>query len=203
MTRRITVRGVVFSALFAALLSVSSLFNVTLGFTPVPISLETLVVMLAGALLGPVYGFFSMFFLIALAALGLPLFHGAGGMALILGPTGGFIWMYPVAALLIGLGVSRIKGKSVGAFVGTFVILEVCGSLLLYVTGVPWLAHVAGLSMGKAMALGFYPYLLGDAIKAFLGAWIVLPVRQVWPVRRILGQQTALVAKLDWSESNE
>lgn len=197
MARRITVRGVVFSALFAALLSVSSLFNVTLGFTPVPISLETLVVMLAGALLGPVYGFFSMFSLVALAALGLPLFHGAGGMALILGPTGGFIWMYPIAALLIGFGMSRIRGKSVGAFVGTLVILEIGGSLLLYVTGVPWLAHVAGLSMGKALALGCYPYLLGDAVKAFLGTWIILPVRQVWPARRILGQQTAAVAKLD------
>lgn len=197
MARRITVRGVVFSALFAALLSVSSLFNVTLGFTPVPISLETLVVMLAGALLGPVYGFFSMFSLVALAALGLPLFHGAGGMALILGPTGGFIWMYPIAALLIGLAMSRVRGKSVGAFIGAFVILEVFGSLLLYVTGVPWLAHVAHLGLGKALALGCYPYLLGDAVKAFLGAWIILPVRQVWPVQRILGQQTVSVAKLE------
>ncbi len=197
MVRGISVRGLAFSALFTALMSVSSLFNVTLGFTPVPISLENLMVMLAGALLGPVYGLFSMLLLIVLLALGLPLLHGTGGMALLFGATGGFVWMYPVAAWLIGLGVSRIRGKSVGSFIATFVVLEIGGSLILYVAGVPWLARVAHLGLARAMALGCYPYLPVDAVKAFLAAWIVLPVRRVWPVARIVGGRGAPVARVE------
>lgn len=196
MMRGITVRGAVFSALFAALLSVSSFFNLNLGFSPVPISLENFAVMLAGALLGPLYGFLSMLLLVVLVALGLPLLHGSGGAALILGPTGGYVWMYPFAALFIGAGMKLVKGRSARSFVATFLTLEIGGSLLLYVTGIPWLAHVANWGIGKAMLLGCYPYLPGDAFKAFLAAWIVLPVRQFWPVSRLVGKPGTQVVPL-------
>ncbi|PZE22112.1 biotin transporter BioY [Paenibacillus xerothermodurans] len=180
-------RGVVFSALFAALLAASSYFNINLGISPVPISMQNFVVMLAGAILGPLYGFFSMALVIVLTALGIPLIHGSGGIDLILGPTGGFLWAYPFAALLIGLAAKRIKGRGTAAFVAMFVAMELFGSLLLYITAVPWLAHVAGYSMQKAMVQGCYPFLPGDAAKAVLGALIVLPIRQVFPMARIVG----------------
>jgi biotin transport system substrate-specific component len=187
MKLELNLRGMVFSALFAALLVVSSFLNIHLGFTPIPITLENMVVMLAGAILGPVYGFFSMALVVVLTTLGLPLLHGSGGLRLILGPTGGFIWMYPFAALLIGWAVNRIKGRGTLAFVSLFAALELFGSLLLYVTGVPWLAHVAGFSLQKALAAGCYPYLPGDAVKAVIAALIVLPVRKVFPLARITG----------------
>lgn len=183
----LTLRGIVFSAVFAALLVVLSFFNLHLGFTPIPITLENLVVMLAGALLGARYGFFSIALVVVLTALGLPLLHGRGGLGLILGPTGGYIWAYPFAALLIGFFVSRIKGNKTFTFVMTFLALEVFGSLLLYVTGVPWLAHVGHYSLHKALLLGCYPYLPGDAVKALAATLIVLPVRQMFPVERLVG----------------
>lgn len=195
--RHIRIRGLVFACLFAALLSVSSLLNVTLGFTPVPISLENLVIMLAGALLGPWYGLLSVLLTVALATLGLPLFHGSGGAGLMLGPTGGFVWMYPLSTLLIGFTTSRGRRMGVGSFVLTFLSFEVFGSLLLYVTGVPWLAHVAHVSFAKALVLGCYPYLPGDAVKAFLAAWVIMPIRQVYPARRILYGNAGQVVKLD------
>ncbi|UQZ82615.1 Biotin transporter BioY [Paenibacillus konkukensis] len=187
MKKSLTMRGLAFSALFGALLVVSSYLNIHLGFTPIPISLENLVVMLTGAILGPLYGFCSVALVVVLTALGIPLLHGSGGFALLLGPTGGFVWAYPFAALLIGLLLKRVKGRGVVAFVLTFLALELCGSLLLYVSGVPWLAHKAGISLQKAMALGCYPYLPGDAVKAVLAAVILVPVRQVFPVSRITG----------------
>ncbi|MDF2959562.1 MAG: BioY protein [Paenibacillus sp.] len=187
MKMNLSLRGLVFSALFSALLVVSSFLNIHLGFTPVPISIQNLVVMLAGAILGPVYGFFSMALVVVLTAVGIPLLHGNGGLALILGPTGGFIWAYPFAALLIGWAVKRIKGHGPVAFISIFLACELFGSLLLYVTGVPWLAHVAGYSMQKALAAGCYPYLPGDAVKAVVAALIVLPVRKVFPIARIAG----------------
>lgn len=184
-----TLKGIVFSALFAALLVVLSYVNIHLGFTPVPIAMETFAVMLAGGILGARYGFFSIALVVLLTALGIPLLHGKGGLGLILGPTGGFIWAFPFAALFIGLIVPRIKSanKTV-TFVLTFLTIEIFGSLLLYVTGVPWLAHVANYSLSKALTAGFYPYLPGDAIKAFVATLITLQVRQLFPVERIHGK---------------
>ncbi|MFD0675505.1 MULTISPECIES: biotin transporter BioY [unclassified Paenibacillus] len=187
MKMKLSLRGMVFSALFAALLVVSSFLNIHLGFTPVPISMQNLAVMLAGAVLGPLYGFFSMALVVVLTAIGIPLLHGSGGLALILGPTGGFIWAYPFAALLIGWAAKRIKGQGPLAFVSLFIVLELFGSLLLYVSGVPWLAHVANYSLQKALAQGCYPYLPGDAVKAVVAALIVIPVRKVFPIARITG----------------
>src|SRR6476660_9360936 len=92
------VRGLVFSALFAALFILFSLITITPGLFPVPFTLQSFALMLAGGLLGARYGFYSIFVVVALTALGLPLLHGQGGLSLILGKSGGFIWMFPVAA---------------------------------------------------------------------------------------------------------
>lgn len=181
----ITVRGLVFSTLFGALLVASSFLNLHLPFSPVPITLQNLVVMLAGAILGPLYGFLSIALVVLLTAAGLPLLHGNGGPGLIFGPTGGFIWAYPFAALLIGWTVSRIQGRGTAAWLGLFAAAEVFGSLLLYVTGVPWLSHVAGFSLQKALAAGCYPYLPGDAVKAAVAASVALPIRRIFPVSRL------------------
>lgn len=191
MENRMTLKGTIFSALFAAMLVVMSYLNIQLGFSPVPISLENMVIMLAGGILGATYGFFSIFTVIFLTALGLPLLHGNGGLSLILGPTGGFIWMYPISALLIGFFISKIKGKTWRDIVLIFLVVEIFGSLLVYVTGVPWLAHVAGLSAQKALLLGCYPYLLGDAVKAVIATLIIVPVKQVFPISRITGRTAA------------
>ncbi|MCC2684110.1 MAG: BioY protein [Paenibacillaceae bacterium] len=187
MNSAFSLRGIVFSALFAALLVVLSFLNIHLGFTPIPISLENFAVMLAAAILGAQYGTFSILLVVVLTALGLPLLHGSGGLGLLLGPTGGFLWAYPFAALFIGLIVPRIKGSKTTVFLLTFLTLEVFGSLLLYVSGVPWLAHVAGVPLSKALAMGCYPYLPGDAVKALFAAMIALAVRQVFPLHRIVG----------------
>lgn len=187
MAKTLSLRGVAFSALFAALVVVFGYVSIPLGFTPVPITLQTLAVMLAGGLLGARYGFFSMMIVVILTALGFPLLQGKGGIPTILGPTGGYVVMWPFAALLIGLMVSKVRSSGWFGYVLIFLIMECFGSLLLYVTGVPWLAHAAGVSMDKAMALGFYPYLTGDAIKAIAATAITVSLRQVFPQARLTG----------------
>ncbi|WP_438448995.1 biotin transporter BioY [Gorillibacterium sp. sgz5001074] len=187
MAFRLNSRALVFTACFSALFIWSSYLNVTLGFSPVPISLENFVVMLAGAILGPLYGFLSIALVLLLTALGLPIIHGSGGLSLLLGATGGYLWMDPLAALGIGWVASRLKGRRGLSMVALFAAMEVFGSLLLYVGGVPWLANVAGYSFAKAMSAGCYPYLPGDAVKALIAAPIAMTVRQVFPMSRILG----------------
>lgn len=196
MHGKLTVRGIVFAALFAALVSVSSWVNIQFGFSPVPITLENMMVMLTGAFLGGTYGFFSMLLLVVLVALGVPLLHGSGGIALLLGPTGGYVWMYPFAALLIGLLVTRIRGNGWGAGIKVLLTVEVFGSLLCYVTGVPWLSHYLHVPLSKAMVLGCYPYLPGDFAKAILTTLIVLPIRRIYPASRLVGAGGSRVAAL-------
>lgn len=179
-----TVKGIVFSALFGALMSVMSLFTINVGVSPVPITLENMAVMIAGALLGAYYGFFSIFIVVFLVALGLPLLHLKGGFGLLFGATGGFIWMFPISAMLIGWFVSKVKGTGWTAYVLIFLIIEIFGSLLLYVSGVPWLAHVLQISLSKAMVQGCYPYLAGDVVKALAATLIVVPIRRMFPILR-------------------
>ena len=198
MDLKITTRGVVFSALFAALVSVLSWVNISLGFSPVPITLANMGIMLAGAILGAGYGFFSILLVVVLTAIGLPLLHGGGGLAVVVGPSGGYIWMWPIDALLVGWFVTRIKGNGLLAWVKIFLAVEVFGSLLCYVTGVPWLAHVTHMSFSKAMVAGFYPYIPGDTIKAILTALVVLPIRSIYPVSRLVGNTHNVVV-----DSNE
>jgi biotin transport system substrate-specific component len=193
---KLTLRGIVFSALFAAILVLFSFVSIPLGFTPVPITLQTLAVMLAGGLLGARYGFLSMALVVVLTAIGFPLLHGAGGLSVVLGPTGGFIFMFPFAAMLIGLVLPRIRLNGPLGYIAAFVVLYLFGSLLLYVSGVPWLMYkVPTLTFSKAMISACYPFLPGDAIKAVVAALIIAPVRQVFPPQRLTGSVSPSVVK--------
>src|SRR3989338_9014662 len=96
-------KGMVFAALFAALTAAVAWFKIPLPFTPVPITLQTLVVLLSGAMLGAYYGSLSMIIYLILGAIGLPVFAGgASGIGVLFGPTGGYLFSYPVAAFVIG-----------------------------------------------------------------------------------------------------
>jgi biotin transport system substrate-specific component len=192
-----TTRGIVLSALFAALLAVFSFVRIPIPWSPVPVVLENIVPMLAGALLGPLYGFFSMFLVILLTAIGVPMLGGSGGISLLLGYTGGYIVAWPFNALLIGLFLSKLKAKNSALnFILSFVVITVFGALFTYVIGVPWLAAVAKMSMSKAMVSGCYPFLPGDIAKAFVSAVIATAVRRAYPAG-IVGSSANAVVKLD------
>ncbi|WP_248925169.1 biotin transporter BioY [Paenibacillus hamazuiensis] len=186
------IRGLVFSALFAALFIVLSFVKITLGFSAVPITLQGLGLMLAGGFLGARYGFYSIFTVVLLTFLGLPLLHGQGGFMLVFGPTGGFIWMFPFAALFIGYFSNKVRStnKTV-SFILLFIIMEI-GGLLVYITGVPWLAHVQHISFSKAMASGCIPFLLPDVLKALVAAGIVSALRSSFSLKPSIASKDAL-----------
>lgn len=194
---KLSLRGIVFSALMAAILVLFGYISIPIGFSPVPITLQTLAVMLAGGLLGPLYGFLSVALVVVLTAIGFPLLHGAGGLAVLLGPTGGYVMMWPFSALLIGLLLSRIKLNGFVGYFLAFIVFEVFGSMLIYVLGVPWLAYAYKMSLPEAMIQGFYPYIIGDLIKALFAAIIIAPVRMVFPPQRLTGNMNSTVVKAD------
>ncbi|NOU69145.1 biotin transporter BioY [Paenibacillus sp. LMG 31461] len=198
---KLTLRGVIFSALFAAILVLFSFIKIPLPTSPVPITLQTLAVMLAGGLLGARYGFLSMALVVVLTALGFPLLAGTGGIAKVLGPSGGFIMIWPICALLVGLILPRIRLKGIKGYIAAFLVLEVFGSLFAYLAGVPWLMYkVPAYSFADAMAAGCYPFLAGDAIKAVVAALIIAPVRQVFPPQRLTGSSSHSIVKTENSQ---
>lgn len=192
---KLSLRGIVFSALMAAILVIFGYISIPLGFSPVPITLQTLAVMLAGGLLGPLYGFLSITLVVLLTALGFPLLHGTGGLGVLLGPTGGYVIMWPFAALLMGLFLSKVQIRGFKGFLVAFIIIELFGSLLVYVTGVPWLAYRFSMSLSDAMIQGFYPYIIGDLVKAVFATIIIAPVRVVYPPSRLTGHMHSNVVK--------
>src|SRR3989344_6465707 len=106
------IKGMVFAALFAALTGAVAWFKIPLPFTPVPITLQTLMVLLSGAMLGPYYGTLSMIIYLILGVIGLPVFAGgSSGVAALFGPTGGYLFSYPVAAFVVGLFAAKSTGK--------------------------------------------------------------------------------------------
>ena len=125
-------KGMVFASLFAALTAAVAWFKIPLPFTPVPITLQTLVVLLSGAMLGAYYGALAMILYITVGALGLPVFAGGGsGFGALLGPTGGYLFSYPIAAFVIG---KMLEKKNLTTFLKYFsfaVIIGVVAIVLL------------------------------------------------------------------------
>jgi biotin transport system substrate-specific component len=143
-------------------------------FYPVPLTMQTLAVLLVGGLLGPRLGTAAVFSYLALGAAGAPVFHnGLGGPVVLLGPTGGYLLGFLPAAFLMGLAARRVRtvgsGRQMGSVFGELAVL-VAGALLaetaIYAFGVPWLAAVyTGGSLSRAVAVGAFPYFLGDLLK--------------------------------------
>ena len=152
------------AALFTALLSQLS---VPVPGSPVPITGQTLAVMLTAAALGPRRGMLGQVTYVLLGAVGLPFFsRGASGLATVLGPTGGFLVGFIPAAFLVGLaarrGLDRDPWKAL--------VLFTAGQLVIFAVGVPWLAVVAGLDAATALQKGLLPFIPGAIIKAALAA---------------------------------
>jgi len=150
--------------------------SVRLPFTPVPISGQTLGVLLAGASLGSSRGFRSMLLYLAAGAAGLPVFAGGGaGLGWLLGPTGGYLLAFPLAAWLVGYAVERwgADRHPLSSFAAMLV-----ASVVIYAVGVLGLA-VWGALEGRAhglaqlLALGVYPFVIGDLFKTALAAGLL------------------------------
>ena len=144
---------------------------VPVPLSPVPMTLQPLAVLVVGGLLGGAGGLAALTTYLALGALGLPVFAGgAGGAVHLLGPTGGYLLAFPVAAGLTG---AVIAGRG-----GVLRTLAACalGMVVIHVGGVAQLALLSG-DASTAFRLGFVPFLTGDLIKVGLAAAVILGLR--------------------------
>jgi biotin transport system substrate-specific component len=154
--------GVVIVAIALAL---ASQIAVPLPRTPVPLTLQPFVVVLAGLLIGPIDAAAAMVLYLAAGAAGAPVFApmGAPGLARLLGPTGGYLLAYPAAAAIAGwLGAGRER-------FGTRLVAAVAGMLVLYVGGLAQLTIITG-SLSAAAVFGVLPFVAADLLKAIVAA---------------------------------
>ncbi len=172
---RLVSLGLVLAA--SGLVALLARLSIFLPFSPVPMTGQTLGVLLAGAALGGRGGMLAMLAYLAEGAVGLPVFAGgAAGLGPLLGPTGGYLLAFPLAAGLVGFLVERfgIHRRVVSALASMVV-----ANLLIYLLGLLWLwvwssAVGRSMSVGGLLWMGFWPFLPGDAVKAVLAA-VLLP----------------------------
>jgi len=153
----------VWTAIMAALTAVGAYIQFPLG--PVPFSMQTFFILLAGLILGPAYGALSMLLYLGAGLIGLPVFaKGASGFAQFMGPTGGFLFGFILLAAGTGLatggkprpgGLSWVRGVA-------FCLL---GTVLLYVLGIWRLKAVIGSDWTKALSVGLVPFIPGLVLK--------------------------------------
>ncbi len=156
------VAGIVFVALLAHI-------RIPLPFTPVPITGQTLGVLMVGSVLGSRLGLLSLLFYLIVGAIGLPVFTGGSGIEYMTGATLGYLVSYPIVAGLMGYLSERGWDRKFS----TTILAYALGSAIIYGLGMAWLAVLRG-SLVEAFMLGVLPFLIGDAIKVAIAA-AVLP----------------------------
>lgn len=167
-TRTATVVAVVGFALLTAL---AAQYVIPLPFTPVPITGQTLVVLLAGGVLGSRRGAASMMLYLALGAVGLPFFaQASGGWEVVTGATGGYIVGFIAAAWFVGFLAERRQDRAIATSIPAFLT----GNAIIYLFGVTWLSYSLNLSAADALGAGLAPFVIGDAFKVAL-AGLALP----------------------------
>lgn len=171
-------KNIVLVALTVAMTTAGAFLRIPVG--PVPISLQTLFVLLSGAVLGPWVGAGAMVSYIVLGLIGLPVFTGGGGPQYILSPTFGFLLAFPAASMIVGLlippGATHTPLRRIFALSA--------GSLVIYLIGIPWLGLNLFLIQEKAvgikalMMMGMVPFLPGDLLKVVLASWLIVPIHR-------------------------
>ena len=148
---------VVSASLFLALCAKAT---IVLPFTPVPITLQNLGVLIIAFLLGPQRAVAATMLYLLEGAFGAPVFAaGPGGVAQLLGPTGGFLFSYPAVAYVAGLLFKWRNNISYAAFAA------VAAEVLLFVAGASWFMLLTGAGLGKAITLTVLPFIAGEVLK--------------------------------------
>jgi biotin transport system substrate-specific component len=162
----------VWTALLAACIAVGAWLQLPIG--PVPVTLQPLFIILAGFLLGPASGAAAVALYVLAGVLGMPVFAGGkAGLGVLLGPTGGYLVGFILAAAVAGLAARR--GEPLGWT--RAVCCGLLGILVAYAVGVAWLARALQLGMRQAVVAGFVPFILPDVVKTLLAVVVARRLR--------------------------
>ena len=181
------ISGLVLVALFAALISAGTFITVPIG--PVPFALQNFFTLLSGLVLGPFLGAAAVALFIIAGVIGVPIFSNNGspmGIARLMGPTGGFYLGYLLGAIVAGLVIGFPKqGEKIRIW--RLALAAVLGLLTVYIPGLIRLKFFLD-TWPKTFAAGFFPFLIGDAIKGVVAALIAPRLRRT-AARQLAGSR--------------
>jgi biotin transport system substrate-specific component len=156
-----SLRRVAGIAAFVGFTALAAQMAVRLPYTPVPVTMQTLFVLLAGIVLGPRDGFYAMIAYIGIGLAGAPVFAGMTfGPAVMFGPTGGYLLAFPAAAMLTG-AVTRSFGGGKPAVL----LASLAGSATILLAGTVYLGLLSGQSLSGVLAMAVVPFILADLVK--------------------------------------
>jgi biotin transport system substrate-specific component len=148
---------------FAILTALGAYVRLPLGFTPVPLTLQTFFILLSALFLGSRLSFASQAIYIMLGIMGIPLFTLSGsGLLYLAGPTSGYLLGFLIAAILVGQGLKLTLDRPLAVFA----LLSLASAVIL-VIGTAWLKLISNLSWERALFMGFLPFFAGDIIKSW------------------------------------
>jgi biotin transport system substrate-specific component len=175
-------RDIALVAAFAALISASAYIGaIPVGSAGVPITLQTLTVMLAGCVLGPVRGFSAVAVYLALGAVGLPVFaEHSSGVGVFSGPSGGYLISFPLAAALGGFLVKYVARDRRTRALVVFACSITASVLVIHVLGVLGMKLSFDVSLREAITYDM-PFWIGDLVKTSLVAMIAAEVHRAFP----------------------
>jgi biotin transport system substrate-specific component len=175
-------RDIALVAAFAALISASAYVGaIPVGSAGVPITLQTLTVMLAGCILGPLRGFSAVTLYLALGAVGLPVFaEHSSGIGVFTGISGGYLLSFPVAALLGGFLVKYVARDRRTRAIVVFLCSLAASALVIHTMGIAGMKLYADVSWREAASWDM-PFWIGDLVKTSLVAMIAAEVHRAFP----------------------
>ena len=167
-------RDMTLTAVAAALICITGPLTIAAG--PVPLSLATFAVYLAGAILGKKRGTAAVGLYLLIGIIGVPVFSGfSGGFQKLAGVTGGYLAGYLPCAFLAGLGAEKAEKEGRKWLLPG---MMAAGTAVLYAVGTAWFMIQTGNSLGAALGLCVLPFLPGDAVKIAAAAMLAVPVRK-------------------------
>lgn len=165
---------IVLTVAFSLAIALSAQWAFPLPYSPIPITLQTLLVLLAGYTLGSRWGTLALLTYLAEGAAGLPVFAGGNArLAYMMGPTGGYLVGFVAAAALVGFLSERFPKAGRLSLLGIFV----AGSGVIYLFGAGYWSTIVG--MDKALTAGVYPFIAGDLTKIAVAMLVVPVVKRV------------------------
>ena len=159
------VRAIVLAVIGSLLLTISA--KIQVPFWPVPMTMQTFVVLALGVAYGWRLAGATVLLYLAQGALGLPVFAGGGGLAYMAGPTGGYLAGFLLAAVAVGSLAERGWARSAPSTLAAMLI----GTAIIFGCGIAWLATLIGLP--QAISAGLVPFLLSEAVKIALATALV------------------------------
>ena len=160
--------------------------QISIPTPPIPFTLQVLAVILSGLLLGPRYGALAQAVYVLAGAVGVPVFAGfSGGLGVILGPTGGYLISYPIAAAVAGLAAPAVAGATRRRALFSGFLLGCAGLAVIYVLGAAWLIVVTRLPFEVVMVQGVLIFVPFDLIKVALATLVAVAVAPVITTSRV------------------